>query len=126
MKINKELKEEMLTSMQTMFSGKNNPMLPEILKEKFPNKLFLPIIKMIPEQAEDIYWIMIDTINIAIIEIPRLKKTTADAKIEIIDIKTYKKHISSKESRRKLEAAEQLMDEYIKNQTIKIDKNLQL
>jgi len=119
MKINKELKEEMLTSMRKILSGKNNPMLSAIIKEKFPDTLFSPIIKIIPEQAEDIYWIMIDAINIAIIEIPRLSKKTADAKIEIININTYKKHITSKESRRKLEVAEKIMEEYIKNQNTK-------
>ena len=111
MNFSEKSREEMLKSMDSMFSGKTNPLLLAAIKKFLPDLHFAPVVKWIPEQAEDIYWIMIDVSHIAMIEIPRHSIKLTDIEIEIIGVKEYKKQSTSKESRRKLETAINLMNE---------------
>lgn len=115
MNSNEKLRKDLLNSMEGLFSRNTHPALLSILKKTFPRLTFALIIKCIPEQAEDIYWIIIDLERIAIIEVPRIKTKEEHPPVEIIDINTYKKQISSKESRRMLAAAIELMKEHRKN-----------
>lgn len=109
MNFEEQLKEEILKSMQRMFTGRTNPLLLKALNFYFPGLDFALLIKSIPEQAEDIFWIMIDLNRIAVLEIPRQSDELADVKNEIIDINAFKQQITSKESRRRFNAAEKLM-----------------
>lgn len=111
MKFEEQLKEEMLKSMEKMFSGQIDPLLLEAINFFFPGLNFALILKFIPEQAEDIYWIMIDSKNIAILEIPRQIKKMSNVIIEFIELDEYKQQATSKDSRRRLNAAIGLMKE---------------
>lgn len=103
------LKEEILKSMQRMFSGNTSPLLLEALNFYFPGLDFALIIKFIPEQAEDIFLIMIDPNKQHSWKFPGKAKKLSDVKNELIDIHTYKNQAISKESRKRLNAAEKLM-----------------
>jgi hypothetical protein len=111
MNVKENLKEEILKSMERMFSGQTNPLLLEAMNLFFPGLSCALILQSIPEQEEDRFWIMIDLKRIAILEIPRESKKVSDVKIEIIDFLTYKQQATSKESRRRINAAAEIMKE---------------
>ncbi len=97
--------------MAQMFSGSTNPLLLSALKATFPWLSFALIVDWIPEQGEDIYWVLIDLRRIAVIEIPRLSDDIADVSVDILDLNSYKNQRLSAEPRRKLEVAIELMKE---------------
>lgn len=118
MNFEEHLKEEMLKSMESIFSGQTSPLLLEAINSFFPGLDFAFIINIIPEQAEDIFWLMIDLNTIAILEIPRHSKKISDVEIETINIHTYKQKAISKESRRRINSATKIIKEkYNSNQT---------
>jgi hypothetical protein len=95
-----------------MFSGSTNPLLLAALKANFPWLSFALIVNWIPEQAEDIYWVLIDLDRIAIVEISRLCSDLADVSVEVVDLNKYKERRLSIDSRPKLEVAIDLMREH--------------
>lgn len=105
------MRADLLKSMASLFSGDTNPLLLAALKAAFPWLSFALIINWIPEQAEDIYWVLIDLDRIAAVEISRLSSDLADVLIEVSDLDKYKERRLSIESRRKLEIAIDLMRE---------------
>ncbi|MGE8567936.1 MAG: hypothetical protein ACN6PV_15790 [Achromobacter sp.] len=102
---------DLLSSMASMFSGGTNPLLLAALKTAFPWLSFALIVNWIPEQAEDIYWVLIDLNRIATVEIPRSSNDVIGVSVEVLDINIYKERRLSIDSRRKLEAAIELMRE---------------
>lgn len=78
-----------------------------MLKATFPWLSFALIVNLIPDQAEDIYWVLID--HIATVEISRLCSDLAGVSVEVVDLNKYKERRLSIESRLKLEVAIDLM-----------------
>ena len=106
------VRADLLSSMASMFSGDTNPLLLAALKAAFPWLSFALIVNWIPEQAEDIYWVLIDLHRIAIVEVPRLSNGLEVVPVEVLDLNKYKERRLSIESRRKLEVAINLMKEH--------------
>ena len=105
------VRADLLSSMASMFSGGTNPLLLAALKAAFPWLSFALIVNWIPEQAEDIYWVLIDLDRIAIVEISRLSNSLEDVSVEVLDLNEYKERRLFIENRRKLEVAIDLMKE---------------
>ncbi|MFJ5236462.1 hypothetical protein ACIP86_06975 [Pseudomonas neuropathica] len=105
------VRADLLSSMASMFSGGTNPLLLAALKAAFPWLSFALIVNWIPEQAEDIYWVLIDLDRIATVEISRLSSNLEDVSVEVLDLNKYKERRLSIENRRKLEVAIDLMKE---------------
>lgn len=74
---------------------------------------FALVIKLIPEQAEDIYWILIDLKHVAVLEIPRSSDNVNDATAEIADLNPYREKRESTETKRRFDVAIALMKEYL-------------
>ena len=103
------VRADLLSSMASMLSGSTNPLLLAALEAAFPWLSFALIVNWIPEQAEDIYWVLIDLDRIATVEISRLSSDLADVSVEVLDLNKYKERRLSIENRRKLEVAIDLM-----------------
>ncbi|NJP01955.1 hypothetical protein HBH25_13975 [Pseudomonas sp. hsmgli-8] len=105
------VRADLLSSMASMLSGSTNPLLLAALKAAFPWLSFALIVNWIPEQAEDIFWVLIDLDRIATVEVSRLSSDLAGVSVEVLDLNKYKERRLSIESRRKLEVAIDLMRE---------------
>ena len=101
-----EIKRGLLESKEALFSGEENSALLKVMREKFPEINVAFILDWIPEQAEDIYWVLIDVGRVAIIEVPRSAKRTPDGPlVEVRSIENYNDKKLSKRARRKLKVA---------------------
>lgn len=110
--INRERERvELLKSATLLFSGDSYQPLLTALVRAFPGLSFALIINWVPEQAEDIYWVLLDLKRIAVVEVPRSASTNAiDLPIEILPVHSVRPRLSA-ETRRKLEAALEIMKE---------------
>ncbi|MFC5475785.1 hypothetical protein [Paraherbaspirillum soli] len=105
-----QIKAELLNSTTSLFSGSTSGLLLSALKSTFPLLSFALIVNWIPEQVEDIYWVLIDSERIAILDVPRLSGVDkADVPVEVLTVHTLQKRRLSVETRRKLEVALELM-----------------
>jgi len=101
-----EIKRELLGSKEALFSGEENSALLRIMQEKFPEVNVAFILDWVPEQAEDIYWVLIDVGRVAIIEVLRSAKTMPGGPlVEMRSIESYNDKKLSKRARRKLKVA---------------------
>ncbi len=55
-----KLRLDMINSMKEIFDENANPLLLKALRKYFPGIYFALILNWISEQAEDIYWVLID------------------------------------------------------------------
>ena len=110
------LEKKLLTSMEALFSGEINVLLPKFLRSVSPNLSFALPLGFLPEQGEDIYYILVNHENIMEIEIPRNNTSTLkDINYTIFSVYDYKKNLSSRK-RQELEVALRLMK--LKNQSL--------
>lgn len=109
MTVDEKLKEELLGAKDALFSGEENAVLLEVLRSCFPAINLAFVLDWVPEQGEDIYWVLVDNSRVAMIEIPRsTNKTPEYPLIEVQSIDDYKTRLS-KTARRKLIAALELI-----------------
>jgi hypothetical protein len=107
-----KVRDDLLKSMASLFSGNTNPSLLRALQFYFPWLSFALVINWIPEQGEDIYWILIDERRVAVVEVPRRPDVDVnDIPIEIMSVSEYQKRRLSVETRNKLDVALGLMRE---------------
>lgn len=106
-----KLRAHLLNSAALLFSGESNSLLLSALKALFPSLSFALVVNWIPEQAEDIYWVLIDLDRIAVVEIPRSSNDIANVSTDVLELREYQKRRLSAESRQKLEVAIELMRE---------------
>lgn len=114
-----QLRSDLMKSMTQVFSGAANPLLLGALKAAFPWLSFALVVNWIPEQSEDIYWILIDLNRIAVVEVPRLNSDFAGVSIDLLDLVEYRGRRHSAETRRKLEIAIELMRESCSREGLK-------
>jgi hypothetical protein len=72
-KIEQEHREQLIKSNQSLFMSEEKRKLLEVIKSSFPEMKTAFIIQWIPEQAEDIYKILINDSIIAEIELARFE-----------------------------------------------------
>ncbi|UZE31255.1 hypothetical protein [Pseudomonas asplenii] len=106
-----QLRSDLMKSMAQIFSGAANPLLLDALKAFFPCLSFALVVNWVPEQSEDIYWILIDLNRIAVVEIPRFNGDFSGLSVDLLDVVEYRGRRHSAEVRRKLEVAIELMRE---------------
>jgi hypothetical protein len=98
--------------MGEILDGNTHPLLTSLLKAKFDSLDFAVPIHWIPDQSEDIHWIVIDDRRVAVVMIPRrIDLRTVVEPIEIMDLHELRKRRLSAEVRRNLEAATLLLKE---------------
>lgn len=115
-KFREELKKEFLRLNELLFSRRIDEKLLDALKSVFPSLSLAPVLHWIPEQGEDIYWVLIDCDRIAVVEIPWCAaqgEQLGAPFVKILSVHDYKKKGFSKTGRRKFEAALELMSEHL-------------
>ncbi|MFC4423197.1 hypothetical protein [Cupriavidus pampae] len=114
--INRSNKAEMLLREQLMkistdlCSGIDQSPLGSAVRRLFPRLKKIFLIRWIPEQAEDIYWFVVSDSEIARIEIIRCDDFDENSvKMEILNVEEYSRQGLSREVRRKLALALELI-----------------
>jgi len=107
----KELKAELLHAADLLATGASNTSLRRVQEKLRPEmKLFL-VFNWIPEQGEDIYWLLGDKEEILIVDLPRQGSDESAASMEAIDLRTFSKKKLTAETRRRFEAALEIVKE---------------
>lgn len=105
------MREQLLSSKQRLLDGVLDARLLRTLEEQFPaayQSAF--IIEYIPEQAEDLYKVLISGTTIAAIEVPR--SSSEPVSCEVMSVREYQaRRRLIKSDRRKLELAIRLARE---------------
>lgn len=102
-------KELLRTSDQLCF-GDGRGGLGVALRDLFPGLQCAFILRWLPEQVEDIYWVLTGPIEMVKIEIPRiLENADEPASLKVIDLATFRKSILSREVRDRLEVEIELI-----------------
>lgn len=107
-----DLRAELLRSMELLLSGRTNPTLLKVLRAHWPWLKRAFVVYWIPEQGEDIYWVLVDSDQVAVVEVPRVVGVDSSK----IPVKTESVHNLRQgrlpvESRRRLNAALELIRE---------------
>lgn len=118
-----KLRLEMLSSVEKMFEEDTDSLLLGALRKYFPWVDFALILNWIPEQAEDIYWVLIDLERIVVVEIPRSSERVDDAIVEVVSVNAYKVERHHAETRRRFEVAIELMKEHFSSYNLHWYKN---
>jgi hypothetical protein len=100
------LQNELLSSMHNLFSDSKNEALLKSLREYNSKISFALIVNWIPEQGEDIYFVLIDENQIAVVDVPRV--IGGSHRTTIISVGEYMVNLHAS-ARRKLMAALDLM-----------------
>ena len=105
-----KLKQELNESMHSLLFGESNPLLLAALKAKYPDLVKAVVLTWIPEQAEDMYWVLVSRKQIAVAELTRIGNVSVeDVVIETQSVEEYRVSLSTTNMRR-LTAALELMD----------------
>ena len=107
-----QLRLEMLNSAEKIFDDSTNSLLLCALRKYFPWVSFALVLNWIPEQAEDIYWVLIDLEHIVVVEIPRSSDKVDGAIVEVVGVSACKEERRSAEAKRRFEMAIELMKEH--------------
>jgi hypothetical protein len=101
--------EDIKQASASLASATNNSTLAEAVRRHFPNATVFPIDWM-PEQAEDIHWLLISPTEVAQITVNREPaRAGAEVVVEMIALQTYSKRQLTKPVRRKLNGALELL-----------------
>lgn len=102
----KSVREELLRTSDQLCSEADRSGLGIALRNLLPGLQRAFILRWLPEQAEDIYWVLTGPIEIVKIEIPRIRANTDEpASLQIIDLVTFRKGVLSREVSERLEVA---------------------
>nr|WP_151201253.1 hypothetical protein [Herbaspirillum sp. B39] len=104
-----KLKAQLLDQSRRIMAGSDAPGLAENLKKNFPSLSQAMLINHVPEQGEDIYWILISLDEIAVFEIPRGDVEIMESLPEILQVGTYRSTRLRRDSRQRLDMALQLI-----------------
>ncbi|RXV64982.1 hypothetical protein D1006_32900 [Burkholderia stabilis] len=104
------IRRELVHTSEQICSKRDQSGLGLVLRGFLPNLERAFIVQWLPEQAEDIYWILISATEIAKAEIPRSRLSDDEhVLLQTIDIATFRKKRLSREAKEKLEIALELM-----------------
>ncbi len=110
-----DIREELINSKKSLFKGKSNNKLFDVLQVNFPKLKTAYTISWIPEQGEDLYKILIDDSIIVDIEINRVNREAIPI-VKTISISEYSKGLS-KISKIRLAVAMDLAQKDLKDPT---------
>ncbi len=107
----KKLKADLLRSAQMFATGETNQSLRHVLDKLRPEVRFALVFNWIPEQGEDVYWLLVNKEEVLIVDVPRPSCDEGVAALEVIDIGTFRKKKLSAETKRRFDAALEIMSE---------------
>ena len=101
-----ELKRVLLDAQKDLYDGRLGVELLKALKSNFPMADSAYVLQWIPEQGEDIFWILINPSIIGVIEVPRAgNQFTTESTVRVMGIDDYLKRKLTSETKRKLALA---------------------
>ena len=104
------VREELLRTSEQLCSTSDLSGLGLALRGRFPTLQHAFILDWVPEQAEDIYWVLIVPNEIAEVEVPRAQPGDGEpASLQQLDVATYRKKRHLRQVREKLEIALELI-----------------
>lgn len=106
------IQRELAEAQTSLFSKENDSALRVAIHSEFPSLEYGLILSWIPEQAEDICYLLVDLNRVAKFEIPRLPGLPS-VDMEIISLQDYKRFTHSARARRKIETAILMMRDHI-------------
>ncbi|WP_157025568.1 hypothetical protein [Paraburkholderia heleia] len=98
-----ELRKQMLEDSASLQA--DDSLLGKTLRSIFPHMSRAFVLQWIPEQAEDIYWVLVGRESIVTIEIPRTISADASPSVKLTTVDKYRERRISKITREKLEMA---------------------
>src|SRR5262245_33929307 len=111
-KASDDLKAELLRSMELLLSGRTSLTLLKVLRAHWPWLKRAFVIYWIPDQGEDLYWVLVDSEQVAVVEVPRfvgIDPSKISVKKE--SVRSLRQGRLPVESRRRLDAALELIRE---------------
>ncbi|PCE27954.1 hypothetical protein BWP39_05460 [Paraburkholderia acidicola] len=104
------IRQDLLQSSASLLAGNEADALGGALRRFFPKLSHAFVVHWIPEQAEDIYWVLVSRTDIAEIEIPRSNYAEANPPLlKILDVGAYREKRHSRDVRQKLEIGLELI-----------------
>jgi hypothetical protein len=101
--------DELIQLSKWLCSEDNLSPLAQEVRRRFPGTPVFPL-RSLPEQGEDIHWLLVSPTEVARIEVRReLPGVDGAQSVEIIDLQTYRSGPLSKTARRVLDAAVDLL-----------------
>lgn len=98
---------ELLASSEEIFSNNEQTELASALRDFFPPLDRAFVLKWIPEQSEDIYWVLISATTILEVEIPRGRR--GPNSLQAIDVAMFRGRPHARKVMEKLEVALKLV-----------------
>jgi hypothetical protein len=110
MPLDQEIKQELIESQKSLHEGKNGITLINTLRSEFPQSCGFYLLNWIPEQGEDIFWVLASPETIAVVEILRDGKQISElVSCSEIGIQKYMEKQLSPRSRKRLDIAVKLL-----------------
>ena len=104
-----DLEKNLLNTQKDLYDGKLGVELLRVLKDNFPTAESAYILQWIPEQGEDIFWILIKPSIVSVIEVPRLgNHLTSKSTFRVMTTDDYLKRRLTPETKRKVSLAVKL------------------
>lgn len=104
------VRSELLRTAEQLCSKTEPSALGLLLRGYFPDLERAFILEWVPEQAEDIYWVLVGPNEIAEIEVPRPEPSEEKpVSLHELDVATYRRKPHSRQVREKLEMALELV-----------------
>lgn len=98
------MKRDLLRDAENLLSGDGSNALALAMRRFFPSFVQAFVLYWLPEQGEDIYWVLISPTEIAKIEIPRNQsEIERPVTLEMVSVEAYSNRRLSRDARRKLE-----------------------
>jgi hypothetical protein len=107
------IRQRLLQGSADLLADKCKDVLGLALRHFFPGLKRAFVMHWIPEQGEDIYWVLVSSTEIAEIEIPRAAYAESNpSSLRIMALDVYQKKRHSRDVRQKLEIGVELMKEH--------------
>ncbi|MBN3755505.1 hypothetical protein G3N95_21355 [Paraburkholderia sp. Tr-20389] len=104
------IRRDLLQSSASLLAGNETDALGLALRRLFPEIAYAFVVHWIPEQAEDIYWVLVSPTEVAEIEIPRGEYAEGNTPLlKVLDVAVYQKMRHSRDVRQRLEIGLELI-----------------
>ena len=85
--------------------------LRRVVNSKYPGVKFAVVINWIPEQGEDVFWLLTDGGKVLVVDVPRPTFGDSQAALDVHDVGVFRNRKHSAETRRRFDAALAIMAE---------------